>query len=175
MDRIVVGMADCQIAAEPHQVLVTYALGSCVGLTMHDPVAGVGGLLHLMLPDSTLDPSRSRENPFMFADTGIPLLLRNICAQGAVKSRLVVCAVGAAQILDAQGVFEIGKRNYQATRRILWKNGILLQSEAVGGVDFRTVTLEVATGRLTLRESGRRRELTSTWWKKGAQPWHTAS
>lgn len=168
MERIVVGMADCRIGAGLDLVLVTYALGSCIGLTMYDPVARIGGLLHFMLPDSRLDPVRSQENPWKFADTGIPLLLDKLCALGASKRRLVVSAAGAAQILDDQGVFEIGKRNYIATRRMLWKHGLLLRSEAIGGGDFRTITLEIETGRLLLQEAGRERELTPVCRRKGA-------
>jgi chemotaxis protein CheD len=152
-------MADCQVADVPGQVLTTYALGSCIGLAVHDPKAAVGGLLHFMLPDSTIDPDRSRGSPCMFADTGIPLLLAKVCERGANKRRLVVHAVGGAQMLDQQNVFEIGKRNYLAMRRILWKAGILLQGEAVGGTNSRTVRLEVGTGRIWLQEAGVQREL----------------
>ncbi|PWT99766.1 MAG: chemotaxis protein CheD [Terriglobia bacterium] len=174
MERIVVGMADCQIGAAPQSALITYALGSCIGLTLYDPVVALGGLLHFMLPDSTLDPARARDNPWMFADTGIPLLLDKLCAKGAAKRRLVAYAVGAAQILDSEGIFEIGKRNYLATRRLLWKHGLLLAGEAVGGVDYRTVTLEIGTGRLLLQEAGRHRELAPAGQKKGGPPWPTA-
>ena len=117
----------------PGQVLVTFALGSCIGLTAYDPVSAVGGLLHFMLPDSTIDPERARVNPCMFADTGIPLLLDRVCKHGGAKRRLAVHAVGGAQMLDQQGVFEIGKRNYLAMRKALWKAGSLLHGEAVGG------------------------------------------
>ncbi|HUI80614.1 MAG TPA: chemotaxis protein CheD [Bryobacteraceae bacterium] len=175
MERIVVGMADCRTAANPESVLVTYALGSCIGLTMYDPVAGIGGLLHFMLPDSNLDPARSRQNPHMFADTGIAWLLEKLLAQGASKRRLIACAAGAAQILDDKGVFEIGTRNYMATRRLLWKHGMLLQREAIGGTNFRTISLEIATGRLLLQEAGKHRELSPGWRMKGEQPWRTAS
>jgi len=175
VERIVVGMADCRIGVNPESVLVTYALGSCIGLTMYDPVTGVGGLLHFMLPDSGLDPARSRQNPHMFADTGIAWLLEKLAANGASKRRLIACAAGAAQILDDKGVFEIGKRNYLATRRILWKHGMLLQREAIGGVEFRTISLEIGTGRLLLQESGQQRELAAGWRQKGEQPWRTAS
>src|SRR5579862_6290087 len=123
MDQIIVGMADCRVGDSPGQVLATYALGSCIGLTVHDAKAGVGGMLHFMLPDSTIDSARGRENPYMFADTGIPLLLEAMYGKGASKRRLVVQAVGGAQMMDPQNVFEIGKRNYQALRRILWKAG----------------------------------------------------
>jgi chemotaxis protein CheD len=162
MDRdIVVGVADCQTTADPQLLLITYALGSCVAVVVHDPVAKIGGLLHFMLPDSALDPARSQQNPYKFADAGIPLLLNQVCSQGASKKRLVVWAVGGAQILDDQGVFQIGKRNCLAARRALWKHGLMVSGEAVGGVDFRTVKLEIATGRLLVEEGGRQRELRS--------------
>jgi chemotaxis protein CheD len=167
-------MADCRLATDPGSALITYALGSCIGLTAYDPVARIGGMLHYMLPDSSLDPARGMGNPFKFADTGIPRLLEDVCARGASKRRLVVCAAGAAQILDEHGVFEIGKRNYLAARRLLWKYGVLLTNEAVGGTDFRTITLEIATGRLLVQEAGCHRELRPGARKKGEPTWHTA-
>ena len=159
MEQIVVQMADCRVADVPGQVLATYALGSCIGLAVHDPKAGVGGLLHFMLPDSGIDPARGRENPFMFADTGIPLLLEQVCRKGASKQRLMVHAAGGAQMMDRENVFEIGKRNYLAMRKILWKKGILIHAEAVGGVTSRTVRLQVGSGRVWLQEAGEQREL----------------
>jgi chemotaxis protein CheD len=95
----------------------------------------------------------------MFADTGIPLLLEQVFGRGAVKRRLVVRAAGGAQMMDQQNVFEIGKRNYLALRKILWKSGILLHAEAVGGVRSRTVRLDTATGKMWLLEGGEQREL----------------
>lgn len=175
MDQIVVGMADCRIGDVPGQVLATYALGSCIGLAVYDPQASVGGLLHFMLPDSTIDPARGKENPFMFADTGIPLLLGQVCGRGASKRRLVVHAIGGAQMMDQECVFEIGKRNYLAMRRILWKAGVLLHGEAVGGVNSRTVRLEIGTGRIWLQESGAQRELAPGRPRKGSDTWPTVS
>jgi chemotaxis protein CheD len=168
-------MADCGVGDVPGQVLVTFALGSCVGLTAYDPVAAVGGLLHFMLPDSTIDPRKARASPYMFADTGIPLLLERLYQRGASKRRLILHAVGAARMLDEQGVFEIGKRNYLATRRILWKAGILLRGEAVGGEESRTVRLEIGTGRLWFQQGGSQRELAPPVVRNGGNPWRTAS
>src|ERR1039457_3700273 len=68
MANVVVGVADCQISKSRDQVLVTYALGSCIAVAIHDPVAGVGGLLHYMLPESAISPAKAGENPYMFAD-----------------------------------------------------------------------------------------------------------
>jgi chemotaxis protein CheD len=162
LDReIVVGVADCRTAADSQLLLVTYALGSCVAVIVYDPVSKVGGLLHFMLPDSALDPARSRENPYKFADAGIPLLLNQVYAHGASQKRLLAWAVGGSQILDDHGVFQIGKRNCLAARRALWKHGVMVSGEAVGGMDFRTVKLEIASGRLLVEEGGRQRELRS--------------
>jgi chemotaxis protein CheD len=175
MAQIVVGMADCRISDAPGQVLATYALGSCIGLMVHDPARSIGGLLHFMLPDSSIDPGRGRDNPYMFADTGIPLLLDQVCGLGASKRRLIVHAVGGAQMMDQQCVFEIGKRNYLAMRRILWKAGVLLHGEAVGGTGSRTVRLEIGSGKLWLQEAGTQRELFPSFQKKGANAWPIVS
>lgn len=175
MAEIVVGIADCRTGNVPGQVLATYALGSCIGLAIYDPGAEIGGLLHFMLPDSTIASARGRENPYMFADTGIPLLLKSLYDQGAQRRRLVAQAVGGAQIMDPRNIFEIGKRNYQAMRRILWKAGILLQDEAIGGVQSRTVRLQIGTGRVWLQEGSEHREMTSAGPRKGGSSWHIAS
>jgi chemotaxis protein CheD len=140
-------------------VLTTYALGSCIGLAVHDRQAGVGGLLHFMLPDSSIDPQRARDNPFLFADTGIPLLIQKVRGTAGPGKRLVAYAAGGAQMMDRENVFEIGKRNSLAMRKILWKAGVLLESEAVGGDQSRTMRFEIGTGRVWLHEGGTLREL----------------
>lgn len=148
MKEIVVGIADCRISNDPASVLVTHALGSCIAVAIHDPVAGVGGLLHLMLPDSSLDPDKAALRPYQFADTGIPMLFHAAYALGAEKRRLTVRLVGGAQILDPEGIFDVGKRNHLACRKILWTAGVLVQGEDVGGTVSRTVHLEPSRGRL---------------------------
>jgi chemotaxis protein CheD len=160
-------MADCRIGDAPGQVLATYALGSCIGLAVHDAQAGVGGLLHFMLPDSGIDHARGRENPWMFADTGIPMLLDRLCARGASKRRLTVRAAGGASMMDQENVFDIGRRNYLAMRKILWKAGIMVHGEAVGGVRSRTVRLEIGSGKFLIQEGGEVRELAAGLPKMG--------
>ena len=154
MGVIAVGIADCRLSKSPDDVLVTYALGSCVGIAIYDPVARVGGLLHYMLPESGIDPVKARDNPPMFADSGIPLLFRRSYDMGAEKRRLVVCVAGGAQVMDDAGVFNIGKRNALALRKILWKAGVLIHSESLGGSVSRTVRMEMSTGRVWLRTEG---------------------
>lgn len=161
MSAMVVGISDCKVSADADSILVTYALGSCIAVAIYDPVAKVGGMLHFMLPESNIDAGKAQQNPFMFADTGIPLLLDSVKSGGANPRRMIVRLIGGAQVLDGRGVFEIGKRNYLAARRILWKAGILIAAEAVGGEVSRTTRLEVGTGRMWLREGGGiERELT---------------
>lgn len=163
MSSQIVGISDCQISNDPGTSLVTYALGSCIGLTIYDPLAQVGGMLHFMLPESELHKGKAIENPFVFADSGIPLLFKRAYQLGAEKKRLVVRAAGGAQVMSDQEVFNIGKRNYLALRKILWKAGVMIHAEAVGGTISRTVRLEIGNGRLTIREAaGPEVELTAS-------------
>jgi chemotaxis protein CheD len=152
--QLVVRIADAKVSRDPEAVLVTYALGSCIAICMFDPVAKVGGLLHIMLPDSGLDAKKAEANPYMFADTGIGSLLRMMAASGALQKRITVRLAGGAQVVDARDLFSIGKRNYTAVRKILWKEGLLVDGEIVGGEVSRTVRLEVGSGRFMVRESG---------------------
>ena len=155
---VVVGIGDCKVTDNPESVLVTYALGSCIAVMIHDPVARVGGLLHFMLPESGIDREKAQSRPFMFADTGIPMLFHSAYSKGAEKRRLVVSVAGGAQMMDEGGVFNIGKRNCLAMRKIFWKAGVILQAEDVGGTMSRTVRLEVGTGRVSLHGAGEKNQ-----------------
>ena len=154
MSSIVVGIGDCRLSKDVQDVLVTHALGSCIAVLIHDPVANVAGLLHYMLPESSLDPTKATSRPFMFADTGIPQLFKSAYQMGAVKSRLVVMAAGGAQMLSSNGSFNIGSRNHMAMRKIFWKAGVIVHKEEVGGSSSRTVRIDVGTGRVQLRVAG---------------------
>jgi chemotaxis protein CheD len=153
MNRLTVGVGDCAVTADPDAELITYAIGSCIALAIWDPRARVGGLLHFMLPESSLEPApqRSVAQPFRYADTGIPLLFRSAYALGAEKKRLQVQAAGAATVIEDGGIFNIGKRNYAAMRKILWRAGVLMHAEAIGGTQSRTVRLDVGTGAFWVR------------------------
>jgi chemotaxis protein CheD len=145
-----VGISDCVVSRDPNTIITTHALGSCVGLIIYDPEVQVGGLLHYMLPDSNLDKERAQQNPFMFADTGIPLLFHAAYRAGAKKERIQVTALGGAQILGVNDSFNIGKRNLMSMRKILWKAGVMLHNEDVGGTSPRTAKIEIATGRIVV-------------------------
>jgi chemotaxis protein CheD len=152
--KLVVGVADLKTSRNPDDLLITYSLGSCIGICIFDPVAMVGGLLHYMLPESSLSPGKAAANPCMFADTGIPHLFRECYRLGAVKERLIVKAVGGAQVLDSNGTFNIGKRNILMMRKLFWQNGVTMGATALGGTVNRTVSLELRTGSVLLRASG---------------------
>ncbi|MHC1724601.1 MAG: chemotaxis protein CheD [Syntrophobacteraceae bacterium] len=152
--RRVVGVADLATSNSSDEVLITYSLGSCIAVIIYDASAKVGGMLHYMLPESSLDPEKARKNPNMFADTGIIHLFKQSYQLGARKENIVVKAVGGAQILDPNGLFNIGKRNYLAMRKILWRNNVAISAEHVGGGLNRTVRLEMATGRVFLKVGG---------------------
>jgi chemotaxis protein CheD len=154
MKQVVVGVGEGGVSRDPDCVLVTYALGSCVAVLFHDPVAQVGGMVHYMLPESSLSQDKSQARPSMFADTGIPNLLRATLAQGADKRRLIVTAAGGAEVLDDGSVFNIGKRNCLALRKALWKAGLVMRAEETGGTAARTVRLEVGTGRVWMHTNG---------------------
>lgn len=173
MEPIFVGMADCAIAEIPGQVLATYALGSCIALALHDAGVPVGGLLHFMLPDSGMAPDRARASPFMFADTGTALLLERMSARGA--TRLVAHVAGGACLMEGKDVLEIGKRNYLATRRFLWKAGLLLRGEAIGGTSSRNMYLEIGTGKVWVEQSDSRTDVRSGEFNQGGARWPTGS
>jgi chemotaxis protein CheD len=146
-----IGIGECKVSADPADILVTHALGSCIGLMLYDPLVRVGGLLHYMLPASGLDPAKARRKPCLFADTGIAELLQDVYALGAVKSRLIVMAAGGAQMFDSNGTFNIGLENQLALRRSLASAGVFLHKEEFGGVSSRTVRMDIATGKVMLR------------------------
>ncbi|MDD4050915.1 MAG: chemotaxis protein CheD [candidate division Zixibacteria bacterium] len=153
MSLIVVGISDLQTSGDPQDVFITYSLGSCIGVTAYDPAARIGGMIHYMLPLSQIAPDKAAARPAMFADTGVPALLNTLLSQGAAKNRLVVKAVGGAQLMDQHKLFNIGERNFLILRKILWKNNILIKASDVGGMMSRTLRLELDTGRVTVKSS----------------------
>lgn len=141
---------DCRVTDDLGASLVTYALGSCIGMAIYDPVCRVGGLLHFMLPNSGIDPEKAARYPYMFADTGIPALFHLAYRLGAEKKRIRVTVAGGAQVIESE-LFQIGKRNQLAMRKILWKAGVLVHSAETGGEQSRTIRMEVSMGRVFMK------------------------
>lgn len=155
----VVGVADHKISQGPDDVIITHALGSCLGITAYDPASKVGGLFHVMLPNASVNPEKAAANPDMFVDSGLPKFFKELYSAGAQKPRLIVKVAGGAQIQDKKDFFAIGKRNYVTMRKLFWKNGIMIKGEDVGGNISRTMHLEIATGKVTISTGGQEKEL----------------
>ena len=151
MSTVVIGIGEAHVSRTREDILTTYALGSCVAVLLHDPSAGVGGLLHLMLPDSQIDAAKAVQRPFMYADTGIRELLNKAREIGAKRTTTSVWLAGGAEMFDSSGTFNIGKRNLLAVKKLLWQSGMLIRGEEVGGKVSRTVRLHVDTGQVWLR------------------------
>lgn len=153
MSEIIVGISDLKVSNNPEDALVTYALGSCIGVAVFDPIVKVGGLLHFMLPDSLLDVKKAQAMPAMFADTGIIALFKACYACGAEKRRMVVKVAGGANILDDTNYFRIGQKNITAMRKIFWRNNVLIEREDTGENFNRTMRLDLSNGRCILKSS----------------------
>jgi chemotaxis protein CheD len=151
---IVIGVADMAVSSKVEDTLITYSLGSCIAVITYDPAAKVGGILHYMLPEAAMDMEKAKKKPAMFADSGIPVLFKMTYQLGATKKSTIVRVAGGSQIMDENGVFNIGKRNYLAMRKIFWRNNVMVAAEEVGGNVNRTVRLEIATGRVIVKVSG---------------------
>jgi chemotaxis protein CheD len=147
-------MGEYLVSAGGDQRLITYSLGSCIGLTLYDPTTGVGGLLHAQMPLSRTAPERSSRRPATFVDTGVAALLAELLGLGASRRHLVACVAGAATLLDDDRLFDVGRRNHLVLRKMLWKNGILVAAEDVGGNCSRTLWLDTADGRTGLKRQG---------------------
>ncbi|HAS83962.1 MAG TPA: chemotaxis protein CheD [Verrucomicrobia bacterium] len=154
MNQIIIDIADGRVSNDVNDVLVTYSLGSCVGVAIYDPGVHVGGILHCMLPLANVDPRKAEDKPFMFVDSGMMKFLGMLFDLGLSRSRAIVKVAGCARILDNSNLFRIGERNHTVLRKILWKNGLMIKAEEVGGALSRTLRLEIGTGRCTLRSSG---------------------
>lgn len=143
------------VSTKTDEVLITYSLGSCIGLALYDEQENIGGLVHCMIPVSRSDPKRAAEQPELFTDSGVTNLLQAVFERGASRASLVARVSGAAN-LDGGEVFGIGARNYAVLRRVLWRNSIFIAGEDIGGNLARTMSLEIATGRTVVLSGGRK-------------------
>ncbi len=152
-EKLIVGIADMKIAKKEGQ-LITYALGSCIGVCLYDPEIKLAALLHIMLP---LNMEAGKTNPLKYADTGIKETLRGMELRGAVRSRIVAKIAGGACIFSTlqKGTFgNIGQRNIESVRMILKMQNIKLLWEDVGGNIARSVFFDAATGKGMVRSHG---------------------
>jgi len=147
-----VGIADLKAAQAP-DLLVTLGLGSCVGITFYDSKLKIGGLAHIMLPDSKQARAGSL-NPAKFADTAVPVILQELGKIGVQKSRLVVKIAGGAQMFAFMGAddrMKIGERNVEAVKIALMEQGLKLSGEDTGGSYGRSLELNLENGRVAIK------------------------
>jgi chemotaxis protein CheD len=148
--RTVIGIGELSVSTVPSMRITTHAVGSCIAVCVFDPTAHVAGMLHFLLPEASINPERARTNPAVFADTGIPLLFQQAYRHGLAKQRAIVKLVGGADMAQTTGAFNTGKRNWLAARGLLWRNGVFVAAEDVGGTEARTVHMSVDDGRLQI-------------------------
>lgn len=157
--NITVDISDLKLSRNVDDIIVTYSLGSCVGVTLYDPIAKVGGMIHCMLPLSKIDRDKAKIKPYMFVDTGVAAMLGELYAMGAKRQNIIAKVAGAGSPLGKEETFRIGQRNYTILRKFLWKNNILIDKEDVGGSKARTLYLYMADGRTTVKSEGKEVEL----------------
>jgi len=152
----IVRIADSKISGDPADILITHALGSCLGITIFDFKKGVGGMIHCMLPDSSMDPGKADKTPAMFIDSGMRQMIDIFTENGSNKRDLIIKAAGgsSAKVNDDDDFFQIGRRNFISLRKFLWDNGLTLKSYDVGGYNSRTISLNIKTGILTVKING---------------------
>jgi chemotaxis protein CheD len=147
--RRVVGIGELAVSDEAGAIIVTHGLGSCVAVCIFDPVVRVAAMLHFMLPEARINVDRARQQPAAFADTGIPLLFQTAYQYGLEKRRAIVKLVGGAELTPSiELAFRTGERNTLAAKQVLWRSGVLVNAEDIGGNTARTVHLNVPDGRV---------------------------
>lgn len=149
-----VGIGELIISDTPGDVLVAPNLGSCLGIAVYDKANKKGGLIHCMLPMSTSNPEKAANQPTLYVDTGVVVMLNKLMGAGVTKKDLLLVVAGGSNINDQNNVFEIGKKNYTVLRKVLWKNGILIKNEHVGESFSRTVSLQIDSGEVWLKFNG---------------------
>lgn len=156
-----VGVADLKISEDTMDVLITYALGSCLGVTVYDFRLKRAGLLHCMLPDSGIDRTKAAGNPCLYVDSGMRTMLDDFYRKGSRKNNLIIRVAGGASSKpnEVEDFFQIGRRNFVSLRKYLWNEGLMLKSYDVGGYGSRTVTMEVESGKMLIKSKGSLKEL----------------
>jgi chemotaxis protein CheD len=149
-----VGIAQIYISDDQNDTIVASNLGSCLGIAIYDSEQKKGGIIHCLLPLSTSDPEKAKNNPYQYVDTGFTQFINTFLSNGSDKKKLKIAVAGGANINDEANFFEIGKRNITVLKKLLWKNNLVLSAEDVGGNFSRTLTLYVNSGRMTLKSNG---------------------
>ena len=142
-----VNFSEMIISGNPAETLVAFTIGSGIGVTVFDPVIGIGGILNFILPDAAgangVDPAKA---PLMFADTGVPFFLDAVFEHGVRRNNMKIVIAGGAHILDQSGEFNIGQKNFQALKTCLSRYNLQTCHEDIGGTCSRALSLEIGSG-----------------------------
>ncbi|MCI2107031.1 MAG: chemotaxis protein CheD [Intestinimonas sp.] len=150
--KLIVGIADMKLGQNGEK-LITYALGSCIGICLYDSQIKLAALIHIMLP---LNMEAGRKNTFKYADTGIRETLRQMEIRGARRMGITAKIAGGAKMFAVSGgiIGSVGQRNSESVHQVLKREGIRLAWEDVGGTVARTMEFDSATGNGTIRSYG---------------------
>jgi len=151
---ITVNIGDMGLTDGRDQVVATCNLGSCLGLTLHDSVMGVGGILHAVMPEALIGEMPAIDNPWRFADIAVPLFLASAHRLGARREHSRIMLFGCASVSEGLAGFSIGERNLAVAKSWLSRKGISFTARHVGGSKGRTVTLDMASGDVWLKMGG---------------------
>lgn len=152
--KMSVGIADMKIMRQ-EGILITYALGSCIGISFYDPMIKLGALLHIMLPEGR---QMTNANIFKYADTGIRETIRKLNAFGGTQRRMVCKIAGGAKMFEMKGtggLGNIGERNAMMVKKVLMAEGIKIIGQDVGGTYARTMQMDVANGEVRIKTVGK--------------------
>ena len=154
MNAVNVGIGEYCVSMNKEDLIKTYALGSCVAVIAYDRDSKTAGMMHIALPESSVNEERARTSPGYFADTGLPVFLKEMKWYSGMQNRRWIKIVGGASIMDDSRRFDIGKRNVLAIKKCLWKNRFGIIREEIGGKVSRTVSVSVETGELIVSSKG---------------------
>ncbi len=154
-----IGIGGIHVSKNIEDEIKTYALGSCVAVIIWDKSQKIGGMIHIALPESKINMDKAKQLPGYFADTGLDAMFAEYRRLGGDPRKTVVKLAGGSSLMDDNNTFDIGRRNTIAAKRYLWKLGLGVVNEDTGGKISRTVTLQIATGKVLLNNSERKWEL----------------
>jgi len=154
-----IGIGYMKVSSTPGDEIKTYALGSCIAVVLYDKKLKIAGMIHIALPESAVNTVKAQTLPGYFVDTGLPLLLKDFKKLGGDRKYTVIKIAGGSSIMDENKTFDIGRRNGIAVKRFLWKQGLGVIKEDIGGSISRTVSIDVDTGKVLLSNAKAKWEL----------------
>ncbi|SKA93833.1 chemotaxis protein CheD [Paucidesulfovibrio gracilis DSM 16080] len=156
--QLVVSISDMKYSVRPEEMIVTYSLGSCLGITAYDPGKRIGAMMHALLPNANASPEKAARTPYMFVTVGFRAMVARLENLGAVRRRLVIKAAGGSD-MRGDNVFRTGERNTAALHQVLQEERLRLTAQEVGGTIPRTMFLHLDSGEVVIKTFGKRRNI----------------